>query len=254
MIIIGAGRIGTALKARSERIDVPVVLVDRTSGSEALEGAQGAPILVAVRNDALVDVVARVPAHRRSDLVFIQNGMFRSLLREVSLVNATRGLLYFAVAKLGDEPIEGLTSPFCGPHGPAMATWLGRMGLRAESMDWARFTYYELEKLMWLSCFGILCATHDCTVGEVIAKYRNELAALVVEQAAIGRAGNGVDAPADYMLARLVAYSESIASFRAGVKEWPYRDGWLCRTAMERGVSAPVYFEHLRSLGYEPTA
>jgi ketopantoate reductase len=242
VVVIGAGRVGLALKRRSEaRGTEPVVLVDRDRGDDALRGAQGDPILVAVRNDDLPDVIARVPTYRREDLVFIQNGAIRDQLRAHSLASATRGLLYFAVASREAEVVPGLVSPFCGPHALAMARFLSSLGLEAHAMDWGRFSYYELEKLLWLATHGLLCQAHRCTVGELVARHREELRALVAELCVVGRAAWGVDADPDYVTDRLVAYSETIPTWPAAVKEWRYRNGWLRSEARRLKVPTPLH-------------
>ncbi len=253
MVVIGAGRVGLALKRRSEaRGAEPVVLVDRHGGNEALRGAQGDPILVAVRNDDLPAVIQRVPTYRREDLVFVQNGAIRDLLREHSLAGATRGLLYFAVASRDAEIVEGLVSPFCGPHALTMARFFSSLGLQAHAMDWGRFSYYELEKLLWLATHGLLCQAHGCTVGELVAKHRDELHALVAELCLVGRAAVGVDADPAYVTGRLVAYSETIPDWPASVKEWAYRNGWLRSEARRLKVATPLHDELIDRLGVAP--
>jgi hypothetical protein len=44
---------------------------------------------------------------------------------------------------------------------------------------------------------------------------------------------------------RLLAYSDSIPTFRAGVKEWSWRDGWWVQAAARHGVVTPRYTEML---------
>lgn len=254
MVIIGAGRIGTALQARGAERGVPVELVSRDAGWEALEGLQGDPIWVAVRNDALREVVARVPSYRRDDLVFLQNGAIRGLLRDLGVAGATRGLLYFAVAERGGPIHEGLVSPFCGPQGLASARFLGALGLKAHSLDWARFGYYEFEKLLWLSLNGLLCQTHGCTVGEVADHHADELRALVHELLLVGRAALGIDAPTQHVVERLLAYSRTIPSWSASVKEIPWRDGWLMAEARAHHVPTSQYDALCRGLGILPNA
>jgi len=249
MIVIGAGRVGTALQARSTGIGVACSLVSRDAGWEALETPQGDPIIVAVRNDDLLDVVAKIPRNRRSDLVFIQNGAVREHLRDNALQRSTRGLIYFAVSKRGDPISPGGTSWFSGTHGLAMARWFGAMGLAAESVDWGRFSFYELQKMCWIAAFGPLCDRHQIAVGAVVDDHRVELEALVEEFAAIGRAALGVDVPLPYLVESLCAYSKTIPDYRASTKEWRWRNGWFVDTAIRRGLPIPVQRELLAAIG-----
>ncbi len=240
MVIIGAGRVGGALRDRAVARGQSVSLVSRSEGWAALDGPQGDPVLVLVRNDDLDDVIARVPLHRRDDLVFVQNGALRSFFAERGLAGATRGLLYFAVATRGGEIVEGLPSPFTGPHGLAVARWLTGLGIEAVDMPWARFGYYELEKLLWLVCHGILCEAHGgITVGELVTSHRDELHELVAELIPVGRATFHVEAPADYVTERLVQYSLTIPTWGSSVKEWAYRNGWFVEAARAHRIPTP---------------
>jgi ketopantoate reductase len=224
--------------------------VSRTEGWEALERPQGDPVLVLVRNADIDDVLARVPLHRRDDLVFVQNGALRSFFAERGLAGNTRGLLYFAVAKKGQDVVPGLPSPMCGPHGLAVARWMTELGIEAVEMPWARFGYYELEKLLWLVCHGILCEAHGgITVGELVQSHRDELHALVAELLPVGRATFHVEAPADYVTERLVAYSLTIPSWGSSVKEWPYRNGWFAAQARSHGIDTPIHDGLIEQLG-----
>ena len=252
MIVIGAGRVGTALHARSVGIGLACTLVGRDSGWEALDGPQGDPVILAVRNDDLIHVVARIPRNRRSDLVFIQNGAIREHLRENALQQATRGLLYFAVSRIGDPIQPGGTSWFSGTHALAIARWFGGMGLASESVDWGRFSFYELQKMCWIAAFGPLCDRHDVSVGVVVSEHRPELEALVAELAATGRVAFGVDVPLPYLVQSLCDYSNTIPDYRASTKEWRWRNGWFVDTARRHGLEIPVQEDVLQAIGRDP--
>jgi hypothetical protein len=250
VVIIGSGRIGTALQQRAAVRGIDVQLVGRSAGPLEVGGLQGDPIWVAVRNDDLRDVVPKVPHHRRDDLVFLQNGAIRGLLKDLGVSGCTRGLLYFAVAARGGPLVEGMVSPFCGPHALSSARFLSSIDLPAHALDWARFSYYEMEKLMWLSVHGVLCQRHQITVGEVRSAHQEALLDLVRELAAVGRAAMSVDAPVEHLVERLNAYSATIPAWRASVKEWDTRDGWWRSMARRYGVPTPQYDMMLDELGF----
>lgn len=138
-------RFGFATSGNRGATTVPALR--RADAWDALQAHESTPILLAVRNDDLADVLARVPDHRRKDLLFLQNGMLRPWLAENGLQHATRGLIFFAVAKRGDVPRSGGESPLCGPHAAAVAAWLNAIGLPAREVDAAAFASVELEKL-----------------------------------------------------------------------------------------------------------
>lgn len=252
MIVVGAGRVGLALQRRAEEAGIALTLVDRLAGWEALDGPQGDPVLLAVRNDDLATVIGRTPPHRLADLVFLQNGAIRGLLAEHALSGNTRGLLYLMVSSRTAPIVPGGTTWLCGPHALAVARFLRALSIPAEAIDWARFSYYELEKLLWLAAHGPLCEALDATVDQIAEHHADQLRALVVELAAVGRAAWGVEADASFLVERLIDYSASIPGYRASVKEWPWRNGWLVEAAARYGVDTPLHTALLRETGHLP--
>lgn len=247
MIVIGAGRIGTALH-RLAPASIP--LITRTQGWDVLERESGEPIVIAVRNDDLDDVLGRVPERRRDDLVLIQNGMLRPWLIERGLTSITRGLLFMAVAKRGDPIEAGAPSPFCGPRAAAVVDTLSGLGVPAEVVEPERFVAIELEKLIWNCAFGLCCEAFDATVGEVVEQRSDELRELVAELLEVGERVFGTSLELDPLLGRLCAYSRSIAGYRGAVKEWRWRNGAFVLAAEAHGVATPSHARLLRATGH----
>ncbi len=254
MVIVGAGRIGGALAARAAALGIPARLCERGRGWEALEGPAGSPIVVAVRNDDLEAVLARVPEARRGDLVFVQNGMLDPWLEGHGLSGNTRGLLYFAVERRGGPIEPGAASPFVGRHAAAVVRWLGALGVPAVEVDAAAFAAAMLEKLIWNAAFGLLCQAHGATVGEVCERHAGELGALCEELAAVGRAALGVELATAPLCERLCAYSRSIPGYRGAVKEWRWRNGWFAEAAAAHGVATPIHARLLDACGLPSAA
>lgn len=251
MIIIGAGRVGTALYARSATRGLPCTLVSREENWKAVEQPPGEPILLSVRMAQLPEVLARIPAHRKDDLVFIQNGAIRDWLANNSLGGSTRGILFFAVPTVGSPLQPGGVNPFTGPQANKMIHWFSSLELETQSMDWGRFSAYELEKVIWLSAFGLLSQRHDLTVGEVLEQQSESLEVLVEELRQVGRAAMSVDIPLDYLMKRLSTYTQSIPTWRASVKEWTWRNGWFDKSATRFGIKTPLHRELLIAVGKE---
>jgi hypothetical protein len=74
-----------------------------------------------------------------ADLVFIQNGMLQPWLDANGLSEATQALVYFAVAKLGEAPVDGKTrtnpeglTAVCGPQAKAFCELLHAGGLSCQ--------------------------------------------------------------------------------------------------------------------------
>lgn len=249
--MIGAGRIGLALQRAAEESGEACTLITRTTGWASLDRSIGEPILVATRNDDLDAVLARVPTHRRADLVFLQNGALRPWLEANKLSENTRGLLFFAVSDRQATPVIGPDpSPFTGPSALAVVRWMSRCGLPSQVVDWPRFTAWELEKLCWNSAFGLLCDVHDVDVGTACDAHADELAQLVDDLRRAGRGAMNVELPQDWLLERLVAYSRSIPRYRGAVKEWRWRNGWFVAEAVRWGVDTPHHIRLLKAAGY----
>jgi ketopantoate reductase len=217
--------------------------------------------VVCTRNDDLQAVVDATPENRRSDLVFIQNGMLQPWLDARGLGDNTQVLVYFAVAKKGEAPTdgktdvnpEGLTAAF-GPHAAAFAARLHSAGLSCKVLDRAEFQKCMLEKLIWICAFMLVGARHGgCTVGRVESEYASEVRDLIQELAHAGAAAlkttldTGVED-------RLLAYARSVAHFPTAVKEFSWRNGWfhgLSKAAQAHGEPdpCPLHTSWLKEVG-----
>ena len=224
-------------------------LVTREQGWDELASDAPGPVVVAVRNDDLDAVIERLPAHRRVELVFVQNGMIRPWLLTRGLSGSTRGLLFFAVPTRGAELQPGTPSPFTGPFAPRMVEWFRVLGLESREVDPLLFASVELEKLIWNSAFGLLCQAYDLGVGAVCDEHAEVLRHLTDELRRVGRASMGVDLDQVPLVNRLVAYSRTIPSYRGAVKEWTWRNGWFVSEAARLGVDTPIHLGLLETAG-----
>ncbi len=250
MIVIGAGRIGSAIHRLAPR---EITLIGRESVPPSVWAARepGEPILIAVRNDDLELVLARIPEPRHVDLVFIQNGMLRPWLADHGLLaTATRGLLFMAVAKLGDPIQPGGVSPFCGPRAIAIVATLTGRGVPAELVEPERFVAIELEKLIWNCAFGLCCEAFACSVGEVVRLRADELRGLVGELLTVGERVFAIELELAPLVDRLCEYSRSIADYRGAVKEWRWRNGAFVRAAETYGIATPIHTRLLQATGH----
>mmetsp|Transcript_26715 Transcript_26715/g.87614 ORF Transcript_26715/g.87614 Transcript_26715/m.87614 type:complete len:295 (+) Transcript_26715:6-890(+) len=226
-VIVGGGRVGEALaKMNPAGTDVFMRRGESFPSDAPAEG----PIYVCTRNDALEAVIEATPADRRGDLVFLQNGYLDSFLAEQGLADATQVLVYFAVAKLGDAPTDGVTdlnpeglTAACGKYAEAMAERLHSNGLSCHVLEEKAFKASMLEKLIWISSFMLVGATHEgVSVGEVESEHTEELTALVNELA--GAASELGVTLGPQLPERLRAYGRSVAHFPTAVKEFQWRN------------------------------
>lgn len=243
LTLLGAGRIGHALATLAEAQGIEVCLLRR---GEPLP-AGGGPIVVCTRNDDVPGIVER--CERADDLVFVQNGALLPWLRDRGLGHLTQGQLWFAVPAVGSPPHDGAPSPFFGRHARFMATLVQRGGLSSRVLDSEGELAAEVGvKLLWLSVFGVLGDLNHETVLASAAR-RDEVSARVAELLPVCAAGLGAAPPLDEAVARLQAYSVAIGSWRASVKEWRWRDGWLREVAASAGLATPLHAAACETLG-----
>ncbi|XP_066351771.1 uncharacterized protein [Miscanthus floridulus] len=243
-VVVGGGRVGQALLSMGP--PGGDVLVGR--GEKVSDDAPG-PILVCTRNDDLDGVLEATPKSRWRDLVFFQNGMLDPWFEIKGLVDANQVLAYFAISKLGEPPVdgitdtnpEGLTAAF-GSWAPAVAARLQNGELTCKVLEKEAFQKQMLEKLIWISAFMLVGARHPgATVGVVEKDYRSEVTSLIAELTSAAAAERGLTFD-EGIEDRLCAYSRAVAHFPTAVKEFKWRNGWfysLTEKALAAGKPDP---------------
>ena len=255
-IIVGNGRVGNALRDMGPAGDVIVKRGDPFPS----EPATG-PIYVCTRNDALQGVIDWTPQSRRADLVFLQNGYLQGFLDGVGLGACTQALVYFAVAKLGEAPTDGVTdvnpeglTAANGEHAAAFAARLANASLACHVLDDAAFKASAFEKLIWISAFMLVgAALPGATVGDVESTRRREVVALIEELVEGTDETQGV-AFQEGSVDRLLAYARAVAHFPTAVKEFEWRNGFfhgVSTSALDAGKPDPfpTHTALLRSVG-----
>eukprot|EP00242_Pyramimonas_sp_CCMP2087_P015596 CAMPEP_0198200922 /NCGR_PEP_ID=MMETSP1445-20131203/3804_1 /TAXON_ID=36898 /ORGANISM="Pyramimonas sp., Strain CCMP2087" /LENGTH=262 /DNA_ID=CAMNT_0043871089 /DNA_START=156 /DNA_END=944 /DNA_ORIENTATION=+ len=241
-VIVGGGRVGNAMFNLGDGSDTIV-----RRGEKIPAGTTG-PIFVCTRNDVLEGIIEDCPPERREDLVFLQNGMLQQFLETKGLGSNTQALIYFAVAKMGEAPTDGVTdmnpeglTAVTGKWADALATRLQNGNLSCHVLGEAAFATSMFEKLIWISAFMLVGASHKCSVGEVEIAHKAEVSALIQELCGGITAEKGVAfgaAPAE----RLCAYARSVAHFPTAVKEFEWRNGYfysLSEAAVAAGRADP---------------
>ncbi|KAL8497302.1 hypothetical protein ACS0TY_020840 [Phlomoides rotata] len=242
-VIVGGGRVGKALQDMGSGDDV---LVKR---GESVPPDLSGPILVCTRNDDLDAVLDSTPKSRWSDLVFFQNGMLEPWFESKGLGDADQVLAYFAVSKLGEPPIDGITdtnpeglTAAYGKWASAIAGRLRAGGLSCKVLEKDAFQKQMLEKLIWICAFMLVGARHPgATVGVVEKEHRSEVSGLIAELAGAAAAEKGLVFEGG-IEDRLCAYSRAVAHFPTAVKEFKWRNGWfysLSEKAIAQGKQDP---------------
>ena len=227
--IIGAnGRIGDLLASLGGGRD-------KLIGREDPIPADGeGPIFVCTRNDVLADIVEKTPESRREDLVFMQNGFLDDFLEEQGLLSNTQALIYFAVSKKGEAPIDGKTdlnpdglTSVTGKWAAAFTERVEAAGLACFDVDAEAYRVAMFEKLIWIDAFMLVGALNGgITVGEVETKHRQEVTELIGELCSAVTLTTGAKFGPGCS-ERLCAYARSVAHFPTAIKECEWRNGFF---------------------------
>ena len=234
-VVVGKGRVGEALQ---KMLGPSTIMIGRADNDIPSEGT--GPIYVATRNDDLAAVIDKTPPNRRKDLVFMQNGMLEPFLKSYNLEKNTQVLVYFAVAKKGEAPTDGITDlnpeGLTAAHGEwanDLAATLKGAGLSCRVLEKAPFRAAMFEKLIWIAAFMLVGTEKGgITVGEVEAKHREEVVALIQELKGACTSVLGISFP-EGVEDRLCAYTRTVAHFPTAVKEFQWRNGFFWEMSQE---------------------
>ena len=218
--IVGAGRIGLALVKMA---DGKATLFHR---NDSLQNMKAGPIVLCVRNDDLADIIPHLPKERHQDCIFVQNGMLQSWLIEHGLENCTQSLLYFAVAKRGDEPVDGGRTVTMGKWAFEFQELLQKGNIQSEVVSKEDFDVSMCSKYLWICVMSVLCDYYQCDVGTVLDKYSDSIRELTIECSTIVAKHTGIPL-GDQLYKELNDYTRTIPHYRCSVKEWKWRNGWL---------------------------
>jgi ketopantoate reductase len=244
-VLVGPGRVGSAL-VRAAAGEVEVV----PRGEPLPAVPVGTPIVLATRADALAERVRETPPENRADLVFLQNGMILPSLRALGVAEATQGLVYFAATSTAGPVEPGAPTLFWGRHAPRFVALLERARIPARVVAERDAFRREIAiKLAWNVIFGVLGDTWDEPVGASAAR-RAEVESLAEEIAPVLALGVETEVPVPELVDRLLAYSAAIPAFRAGVRELPWRSGWVRDAARAAGRATPRHDALLAALGH----
>eukprot|EP00171_Calliarthron_tuberculosum_P013899 IDg13899t1 len=226
--IVGSGRLGNFLRTQGDGSDLVVLR------GEAIPADAPGPVYLCTRNDALESIIESCPPSKRDDLVFLQNGMLEPLLRRTGLSDNTRANIYFAVNRLGADPIDGKTelSPdgltsVTGKWEGALEARLHKAGLACRILKERDFRRANLEKLIWITVFNLIGAVHGgISMGDVAKSHESEVTDMCRELGSMIRFSLTVGMLPD-IEKRLLAYARSVKDFPTAIKEFQWRNGYF---------------------------
>ncbi|XP_038896696.1 uncharacterized protein LOC120084958 isoform X2 [Benincasa hispida] len=172
------------------------------------------------------------------------NGMLDPWYESKGLDDANQVLAYFAISKLGEAPVDGITdtnpeglTAAYGKWASAVAGRLNAAGLSCKVLGKEAFEKQMLEKLIWICAFMLVGARHPgATVGAVEKDYRSEVSSLIAELASAAAAERQLVFE-EGIEERLCAYSRAVAHFPTAVKEFKWRNGWFYSLS-EKAIAA----------------
>lgn len=223
--VIGKGRIGSLFEGEG------VTFVGR---DDSIDPDATGPILLATRNDALDGIVEKCPETRRKDLVFMQNGYLDNFLESKGLLDNTQVLLFLSVPSLGAEPVDGITAvnpegltAATGIHAESFTDRLKSLNLKCNVITPAAYRPAMFEKLIWISTYMLVGTAKECSsVGQAGADHADLVEKVVNELLSAVSAKEGITFEAGSM-PRLAAYTDVVANFPCGVKEFEWRNQYF---------------------------
>lgn len=224
--IVGNGRIGGALSEAGN-----CVVLGR---GDSIDADGEGPILLATRNDALDEIIENCPENRRKDLVFLQNGYLDDFLEKKGLSENSQVLLYLSVPAKGVAPTDGVTTfnpegltASTGEWAQAFADRLASIDLKCNVVSAKDYRPAMFEKLMWISTYMLVGAANNCaTVGDAGKDHSDTVESIVKELVAAVSAKEGIEFP-EGTLERLKSYTDVVADFPCGVKEFEWRNQYF---------------------------
>ncbi|KAL7551312.1 hypothetical protein ACHAWF_014630 [Thalassiosira exigua] len=225
-VVIGGGRIGSLLASSDSSSTTLLGRSDPLSSN--VDPAGSGPVYVATRNDVLDSVVDDCPPSRRKDLVFLQNGYLDDFLKSKGLSDNTQVLLY------GADPIDGITSAnpegltaATGVHARAFADRLASLGLKCNVVSGEEYRPAMFEKLIWIATYMLVGTARGCsTVGEAGSSHGDLVRSVVSELVSATADKEGIAFPPG-TIERLEAYTDVVADFPCGVKEFEWRNRYF---------------------------
>jgi len=230
--IIGNGRIGNTLSKAGN-----CIVLGR---DDSIDTNGHGPILIATRNDSLDSIIDNCPTNRRKDLVFLQNGYLDSFLESkgfsVKETMPTQVLLFFSVASFGIPPTDGITTynpegltSSCGIHAENFARRLAALQLKCNVCTSFEKEYKPAmyEKLIWISTYMLVGAANGCqSVGDASKNHKEQIETIINELVkAVSEKENIIFQSGT--INRLESYTEVVADFPCGVKEFEWRNKYF---------------------------
>ncbi len=246
--VVGLGEVGGRLAGALETAGWAVARVTRNQGWEtAVDLEEPSPRVVAVREEALADVLERIPTELRPHLVLVQNGFLEAVHHDLEPVS--RGLIWFT--SKGEFFRTLCPSLFHGPHASDLVNALAAGGLAVGTLDdHETFLREMIVKGIWNCVVGLPLAVHEVDLATYLRDRRAELSDLIDESARAAGAEYGVTVDTETTRDKILSTTTELGWIKGGAKALPWRNGAIAMFGRRHRVPTPVNDRLLDAVGW----
>merc|ERR1712032_1330397 len=138
------------------------------------------------------------------------------------------------VTKKGVDAVDGITSvnpegltTATGLHAQTFADRLNSLELKCNVVTPEEYRPAMFEKLIWISTYMLVGTARECkSVGEAASEHKELVEAVIRELVAAVSAAEGITFQ-EGTIPRLAAYTDVVADFPCGVKEFEWRNQYF---------------------------
>lgn len=189
LVVYGLGELGQLYGAAALRAGLRVTPIVRASDPDAVlrEVGPDVPILVAVGEAALDDVLSVLAQRRREGLILLQNELFPAAWRRHNLTPTV--LVPWLLKKRGQPQLVARATPVYGPHAALVRTLHEALGIPATTLDSQGALHQALvDKYAFIIAINALGVLRDRTLGLWLQEDPVRVRGLAREAALLGAA------------------------------------------------------------------
>ena len=251
VVLIGVGEMGGVFARGLLRAGHPVYPVNRGDDPAAVAAAVPAPALalVVVREDALHEVLDRLPGPWRDRVGLLQNELLPEDWRRHRIGSPTVISVWFE-KKPGQDVKVILPSPVHGPAAGLLARALATIGIPTRILDHEEELLHELMlKNVYILTTNIAGLAVDGTVAELWARHRPLAEGIAAEVIRLQEALTGRSLDRDALIRDMAAAFAGDPDHRCMGRSAPRRLDRALALAREHGLGLPRIEEIARGRG-----
>lgn len=240
LIVFGVGQLGRLFGGAALRLARPVYPITRSMNPGEVWRAAPAdtPLLVAVDEASLPEVLASIPPDRRREVILLQNEIFASTWERAGLEQVT-ALAFWTLCKPGQPQLVGARSAVHGRHGPLVAALHEALDIPCVVLGSERERDAELAaKYALILTINGLGVKADRRVGEWLER-GEEVSSLMEEACALGSRLAGLPASTEVSRDLVWGALERMSAMPARGRSAPVRVQRALASARTLGVRVP---------------